>query len=65
VKQVEEIVVTAQKLIDTKTSSTKQLVTSESLKDLPVENLQQAIGLKAGVVATGDDLHFRAAAPVR
>ncbi|HEV8479899.1 MAG TPA: TonB-dependent receptor, partial [Candidatus Eisenbacteria bacterium] len=59
VKQVEEIVVTAQKLIDTKTSSTKQLVTSESLKDLPVENLQQAIGLKAGVVATGDDLHFR------
>jgi len=59
VKQVEEIVVTAQKLIDTKSSSTKQLVTSESLKDLPVESLQQAIGLKAGVVATGNDLHFR------
>jgi outer membrane receptor for ferrienterochelin and colicin len=59
VKQIEEITVTAQKLIDTKTSSTKQLVSSEALKDLPVENLQQAIGLKAGVVATGDDLHFR------
>ena len=59
VKQIEEITVTAQKLIDTKSSSTKQSVTSESLKDLPVENLQQAIGLKAGVVATGGDLHFR------
>ena len=59
VKQVEEIVVSAQKLIDTKSSASKQLVSSESLKDLPVENLQQAVGLKAGVIASSDGLHFR------
>jgi outer membrane receptor for ferrienterochelin and colicin len=59
VKTMEEITVTAVKLIDTKTSSTKQAVSSESLKDLPVENLTEAVGLKAGVVATGGELHFR------
>lgn len=59
VKQVEEITVTAQKLIDTKTSTTKQSVSAEALKDLPVENLREAVALKAGVVATGGELHFR------
>ena len=59
VKQVEEITVTAVKLIDTKTATTKQQVSSESLKDLPVENLREAVALKAGVVSTGGELHFR------
>jgi outer membrane receptor for ferrienterochelin and colicin len=59
VKEIEEVKVTAQRMIDVKSSSTKQTVTGETLKDLPVENLQEAIGLKAGVVATGGELHVR------
>jgi outer membrane receptor for ferrienterochelin and colicin len=57
--KIEEIQVTATKPIDTKSSTTKQSVSAESLKDLPVENLQEAIGLKAGIVATGGELHVR------
>ncbi|MGH7725556.1 MAG: TonB-dependent receptor [Candidatus Eiseniibacteriota bacterium] len=59
VKEIEEVRVTAQRLIDTKSSTTKQTVTGEALNDLPVENLQEAVGLKAGVVATGGELHVR------
>ncbi len=59
VKDMEEVRVTAQRLIDTKSSSTKQTVSGESLKDLPVENLREAISLKAGIVATGGELHVR------
>jgi outer membrane cobalamin receptor len=59
VKEIEEVKVTAQRMIDVKSSSTKQTVSGETLKDLPVENLQEAIGLKAGVVATGGELHVR------
>jgi outer membrane receptor protein involved in Fe transport len=58
-KELEEITVTAQKKIDTKSSTTKQTVSSEALKDLPVDNLQDAVATKAGVVAKGGDLHFR------
>jgi outer membrane receptor protein involved in Fe transport len=58
-KQMDEIVVTAEKLIDTKTSTTKQQVSGETLSELPVENLEEAVALKAGVVAQGGELHFR------
>ena len=58
-KQMDEIVVTAEKLIDTKTSTTKQRVSGETLSELPVENLSEAVALKAGVVASGGELHFR------
>jgi Ca-activated chloride channel family protein len=59
VKSLEEITVSAAKLIDTRTSSTKQSVGGQSLKDLPVENLTQVAQPKAGVVGTGGELHFR------
>jgi len=59
VKEIEEVRVTAQRLIDTKSSTTKQSVSGESLNDLPVENLREAISLKAGIVATGGELHVR------
>jgi len=59
VKQIEEIEVRAEKRIDTKSSTTKQTITAEKLKELPVDNLREAIGTKAGVVAMGGDLHFR------
>lgn len=59
VREIEEVRVTAQRMIDTKSSSTKQNVTGESLKDLPVENLREAVALKAGIVASGGELHVR------
>jgi len=45
--------------INKKSSSTKQTVTSEDLRSLPVDSYKDAIGLKAGVISQGGDLHFR------
>ena len=59
VKEVEETVVTAEKRIDTKSSTTKQNITAEKLREIPVDNLSQAIATKAGIVAQGGELHFR------
>jgi outer membrane receptor protein involved in Fe transport len=59
VKQIEEIEVRAEKRIDTKSSTTKQSISAEKLKELPVDNLREAVGVKAGVVAQGGELHFR------
>ncbi|MGH7741202.1 MAG: TonB-dependent receptor, partial [Candidatus Eiseniibacteriota bacterium] len=59
VKEVEEIVVTAEKRIDTKSSTTKQSISAEKLREIPVDNLSQAIATKAGIVNQGGELHFR------
>jgi len=42
-----------------KDSSTRQIVTSEDLRSLPVDSYKDAIGLKAGVISQGGELHFR------
>ena len=44
VKQIEEIEVTAQRMIDTKSSTTKQTIIAEKLSELPVDNLREAVG---------------------
>jgi outer membrane receptor protein involved in Fe transport len=59
VKEVETIEVRAEKRIDTKSSSTRQSLSAEKLKEIPVDNLSQAIATKAGVVLQGGELHFR------
>ncbi len=59
VKEIEEIVVTAEKRIDTKSSTTKQSITAEKLREIPVDNLRDAVATKAGIVAQGGELHFR------
>lgn len=59
VKQLEEIQVTAEKRIDTKSSTTKATISAEKLREIPVDNLSQAIATKAGIVAQGGELHFR------
>jgi outer membrane receptor protein involved in Fe transport len=59
VKQIEEIEVRAEKRIDTKSSTTKQSISAEKLREIPVDNLREAVGTKAGVVAQGGELHFR------
>src|SRR5437867_1025413 len=56
---LEEIEVRAEKRIDTKSSTTKQANSADKLRELPVDNLTQAVATKAGVVAASDGLHFR------
>src|SRR4030095_10913481 len=59
VKQIEEIEVSAKKQIETKPSTSKQTISAQTIKALPVDNLSQAVSVKAGVVAQGGELHFR------
>ena len=55
----EEFEVRAEKRIDTKSSATKQSIQAEKLREIPVDNLSEAIATKAGIVAQGGELHFR------
>ena len=57
-KSLEEIEVRAEKKIDTRSSTSRQSIGSE-LRELPVDNLSSAVATKAGVVGSGDGLHFR------
>ena len=59
VKELPTIEVSAQKRIDTKSSTTKQTITADKLKEIPVDNLREAVAVKAGIVAYGGELHFR------
>jgi outer membrane receptor protein involved in Fe transport len=59
VKELETIEISAQKRIDTKSSTTKQTITADKLKEIPVDNLREAVAVKAGIVAFGGELHFR------
>jgi Ca-activated chloride channel family protein len=59
VKAIEEIEVRAERRTDTKSSSSKQAISGEKLREIPVDNLREAVGLKAGVATKGDELHFR------
>ena len=63
VKQIESIEVTARAQIDTRSSTTKQSITGEKLRELPVDNIREAVGLKAGTVQSTDGLHFRGGRP--
>jgi outer membrane receptor protein involved in Fe transport len=59
VRRLEEVVVRASPLHDMLSSESVQRVTRENLRGLPVDNLADAIALKAGVVAQGEELHVR------
>jgi len=60
VKSFEEIRVVGEKRrLEKDSSTTKQRVGKEDLESLPVDTYQEAIALKAGVVAQGGELHFR------
>jgi Ca-activated chloride channel homolog len=59
VKELPTIEVSALKRMDTKSSATKQTITADRLKEIPVDNLREAAERKAGRVAQGGQLHFR------
>ncbi len=60
VAKIQDIVVTADKaMVETKSSDVRGTVTDQQLQDMPVDDVIDAIGLKAGIVKTGDDMHVR------
>ena len=59
VLRLQEVVVRATPLHDMLSSQSAQLVSREALRLQPVSNLGEALALKAGVVARGEDLHVR------
>jgi Ca-activated chloride channel family protein len=59
VQSVQEVAVTAERGIDTKSSATKQSISAERLREIPVDNLREAVSMKAGTVAKEGPLHFR------
>ncbi|MEZ4648810.1 MAG: TonB-dependent receptor [Candidatus Eisenbacteria bacterium] len=55
-----EVEITAEKeKIDVKSTNTSHDIDSKDLESLPVNEISEAIGLKAGVIAKGGELHFR------
>ncbi len=60
VATVPDIVVTAEKaMVEVTSTEVRSGVTSEQVLDMPVDDVVDAIGLKAGIVKTGDDMHVR------
>ena len=60
VAQTQEIVVTADKpMVEVTSSDVKGSVSSEQLTEMPVDDVLEAVALKAGIVKSGDDMHVR------
>jgi hypothetical protein len=60
VTRTQEIVVEAEiPQINVTSSDVRQRVSSDQLKELPVDGVVEAMALKSGIVKTGDELHVR------
>ncbi len=60
VAQTQEIVVTADKpMVEVTASDTRASVSSDQLEEMPVDDVLEAVALKAGIVKSGDDMHVR------
>ncbi|MEJ2721210.1 MAG: hypothetical protein P8181_08715, partial [bacterium] len=52
-------VVGEREMVDVTSSDVRQSVTEEQVKEMPVDNVVDAVALKTGIVKTGDELHAR------
>jgi hypothetical protein len=60
VMKTQEIVVTAEKkMVEVTTSDARASVSSEQLEEMPVDDVLDAVALKAGIVKQGDEMHVR------
>ena len=60
VAKTQEIVVTAERaLVEVTESKTSAAVSEQQLQSMPVDDVLEAVGLKAGIVKTGDEMHVR------
>jgi outer membrane receptor protein involved in Fe transport len=60
VMKTQEIVVTAEKkMVEVTASDTRASVSSEQLEEMPVDDVLDAVALKAGIVKQGDEMFVR------
>jgi Ca-activated chloride channel family protein len=60
VMKTQEIVVTAEKkMVEVNPSCARGSVTSEQLEEMPVDDVLEAVALKAGIVKQGGEMHVR------
>jgi len=60
VMKTQEIVVTAEKkMVEVTTSDARASVSSQQLTEMPVDDVLDAVALKAGIVKQGDEMHVR------
>ena len=60
VAKTQEIVVTAERaMVEVTESKTSAAVSESQLQSMPVDDVLEAVGLKAGIVRTGDEMHVR------
>jgi Ca-activated chloride channel homolog len=59
VREERAIEVMAQRPVDTKSSTTRQSVSADALRQLPVDHLLDVTAIRGGVVAPGGELRFR------
>jgi outer membrane receptor for ferrienterochelin and colicin len=60
VMKTQEIVVTGERpMVEVTSSDYRQGVTDDQTKEMPVDDIIEAISLKSGIVKTGDELHVR------
>lgn len=60
VMKTQEIVVTGERpMVEVTSSDYRQGVNEDQVKEMPVDDIIEAISLKSGIVKTGDELHVR------
>ncbi len=60
VAKIQDIVVTADKaMVEVTETQVTGNVSEEQVQNMPVDDIIEAVGLKAGIVKTGDDMHVR------
>ncbi len=60
VLKTQEITVVGEKaMVEVTESKTAANVSEKQLQEMPVDDVLEAVGLKAGIVKTGDDMHVR------
>ncbi len=58
--QIEGITVRAeQKLVEKDVTGSEKIITSEDIKQMPVQSIQEIVAVTAGAVGTGENLHIR------
>jgi outer membrane receptor protein involved in Fe transport len=59
-QSTEEVLVTAERpMVEVDVPSTVRSVTEEQLREMPVTDIQDVVGLQAGVVQSDDEIHIR------
>jgi hypothetical protein len=60
VMKTQEIVVTAEKkMVEVTSSDARATVSSQQLEEMPVDDVLDAVALKAGIIKQGDEMHVR------